>query len=66
MGARHYWHSREEVGHEGYGACCILVTEDDAEAAELLANCLESNCCVVDLAANGEESLRRTETVRVW
>ena len=37
----------------------VLVIEDDAETADQLADCLKSNGYEVDLAADGEDGLRR-------
>jgi two-component system OmpR family response regulator len=37
----------------------VLVIEDDAETADQLADCLKSNGYAVDLAADGEDGLRR-------
>src|SRR5215471_13379182 len=37
----------------------VLVTEDDAETAEQLVDCLETSSYEVDLASEGEDGLRR-------
>ena len=41
------------------GARRVLVIEDDAETAEQLVECLQTSGYQVDLAADGEEGLRR-------
>jgi two-component system OmpR family response regulator len=41
------------------GARHILVIEDDAETAEQLADCLQTSGYSVDLAADGEDGLKR-------
>jgi two-component system, OmpR family, response regulator len=41
------------------GARHVLVIEDDLETAEQLVDCLQTNGFEVDLAADGEEGLRR-------
>jgi DNA-binding response OmpR family regulator len=43
---------------EGY-ARRVLVIEDDAVTAEQLVDCLQTNVYSVDLAADGEDGLRR-------
>jgi two-component system, OmpR family, response regulator len=44
------------------GAWRVLVIEDDAETADQLAECLRTSGYAVDVAADGEEALRRAAT----